>query len=131
MVHYETCIQSLMAQVQDLRTQNQELQRSDQELSQAVPAAAGITQFYGDQMTKILSTLAKHDQTVWAYHHDSEAVAASVADHLKMSKSNTAKCFSAAETLAKHYATIASRIDAWDQRYATATEPITPVPPPP
>ena len=44
MVHYETCIRSLMAQVQHWRTQNLELQRSHQELSQAVSAAAGIIQ---------------------------------------------------------------------------------------
>ena len=50
-MHYETCIQSLMAQVQDLRTQNLELQRSQQELSQAVASTARISQSYGDQMT--------------------------------------------------------------------------------
>ena len=32
-VHYEPCIQSLMAQVKDLRTHNLELQRSQRELS--------------------------------------------------------------------------------------------------
>ena len=36
MVHYETCIQSLVAQVQDLRAQSPGLQQSQQELSQAV-----------------------------------------------------------------------------------------------
>ena len=66
-VHYETCIQSLMAQVQDLRTQNLKLQRSQQELSQAVAAAAGISQSYGDRMTGILSTLAKFDAVVQGY----------------------------------------------------------------
>ena len=54
-VHYETCIQSLMAQVKDLRTQNLELQRSQQELSQAVASTAGISQSYGDRMTEICS----------------------------------------------------------------------------
>ena len=52
-VHYETCIQSLMAQVKDLRTQNLELQRSHQELSQAVASTVGISQSYGDGMTPI------------------------------------------------------------------------------
>ena len=51
-VHYETCIQSLMAQVEDLRTQKLELQRSHQELSQAVASTAGISQSYGDRMTQ-------------------------------------------------------------------------------
>ena len=91
-VHYETCIQSLMAQVKDLRTQNLELQRSHQELSQAVAPAAGISQSYGDQMTQICSTLAKFDAAVQGYRRDSKVVEASVADHLKMSNSNTAKC---------------------------------------
>ena len=45
-VHYETCIRSLMAQVQDLRTQSLELQRSQQELIQAAATAAGIRQSY-------------------------------------------------------------------------------------
>jgi hypothetical protein len=69
-----------MAQVRDLQTQNQELQRSHQELSQAVLAAAGISQSYGDRMTQILSTLAKHDEVVRGYQRDYKAVAASVAD---------------------------------------------------
>ena len=56
MVHYEMCIQSLMVHVQDLRTQNLEPQRSHQELSQALAAAAGISQFYGDGMTQMLCT---------------------------------------------------------------------------
>ena len=46
MVHYETCIQSLMAQVQDLRGQNLELQRSEQDLSEAVASTTGISQSY-------------------------------------------------------------------------------------
>ena len=110
MVHYETCILSLMAQVQDLRTQNQELQRSNQELSQALATAAGFSQCYGDRMAQILSTLVKYDTAVQGYQRDSRAVAASVADHLKMTNSNTAKCFSAVETLATCHATAASRI---------------------
>ena len=118
-VHYETCIQSLMAQVQDLRAQNLELQRSQQELSQAVASTAGISQSYGDRMTQILSTLAKFDAVVKGYQRDSKAVEASVSDHLKMSNSNTAKCFSAVETLAPCYAAVASRIDAWDHWYST------------
>ena len=44
MVLYETCIQCLMAQVQDLRAQYLELQQSHQELSQAVASAAGTSQ---------------------------------------------------------------------------------------
>ena len=48
-MHYETCIQSLMAQVQDLRAQNLELQRSQQEPYQALASTAGITQSYGDR----------------------------------------------------------------------------------
>ena len=58
-------------------------------------------------------------------------MAASVADHLKMSNHNTAKCFSAVEALAKNYATIASPLDEWDRWYATPTEPVVVVPPPP
>ena len=130
MVHYETCLQSLMAELRDLQTQNQELQQSHQELSQAVSAAAGISQSYGDPMTQLLSTLTKHDEVVRGYRRESKAVAASVADHLKMSNSNTAKCFGVVETLAKHYATVASRIDARQQWYATPTEPVMGVPPP-
>ena len=56
---------------------------------------------------------------------------ASVADHLKMSNSNTAKCFSAAESLATRYAAVASRIDAWDHWDSTPTELVTVVLPPP
>ena len=74
MVHYETCIQSLMAQVKELRTQNLELQRSQQEPSQAVASTAGISQSYGDRMTQILSTLAKFDAAVQGYQRDSKAV---------------------------------------------------------
>ena len=66
-VHYETCIQSLMAQVQDLQTQNLELKRSHQELSQAVASAAGISQSYRERMTQILSTLAKFGAVVQGY----------------------------------------------------------------
>ena len=131
MVHYETCIQSLTAQVKDLRTENLELQRSHQELSQAVPSTVGISQSYGDWMTKILSTLAKFDAAVQGYRRDSKVMEASVADHLKMSNSNTAKCFSAVESLATHYAAVASRIDAWDHWYSTPAEPVTVVLPPP
>ena len=107
----KTCIQSLMAQVQDLRTQNLKLQRSEQELSQAVAAAAGISQSYGDRMTGILSALAKFDAVVPGYKQDSGAVAASVADNRIMSNSDTTKCFSAVETLATRYATVATRIN--------------------
>ena len=130
-VHYETCIQSLMAQVKDLRTQNLELQRSHQELSQAVASTVGISQSYGDRMTQILSTLAKFDAAVQGYRRDSKVVEASVADHLKMSNGNTAKCFSAVESLATRYAAVASRIDAWDHWYSTPAEPVTVVIPPP
>ena len=70
MVYYETCIQSLVAQVQDLGTQNLELQRSQQDLSQAVASTTGISQFYGDRMTLILSTLAKFDTVVQGYNTD-------------------------------------------------------------
>ena len=66
-MHYETCIQSLMAQVRDLQSRNQELQRSHRELSQAVAAVAGISQSYGDRMTQILSTQAKQDALVRDY----------------------------------------------------------------
>ena len=130
-VHYETCIQSLMAQVKDLRTQNLELQRSHQELFQAVASTVGISQSYGDRMTQILSTLAKFDAAVQGYRRDSKVLEASVADHLKMSNGNTAKCFSAVESLATCYATVASRIDAWDHWYSTPAEPVTVVLPPP
>ena len=132
-VHYETYIQSLMAQVQDLRTRNLELQRSQQELFQAVSSTAGISQSYGDQMTQILSTLAKFVAVVQGYQRDSKAVDAGVSDHLKMFNSKTAKCFDAVETLAARYAAVASRIDAWDHWYSTPAEPDTVValPPPP
>ena len=80
-VHYETCIQSLMAQVQDLRAQSLELQRYHQELSQAVASTAGISQSYGDRMTQILSTLAKLDAVVQGYQQNSKGVAASESDH--------------------------------------------------
>ena len=130
-VHYETCIQSLMAQVQAFGTQNLELQRSQQELSQAVASTAGISQSYGDRMTQILSALAKFDAVVQGYQRDLRTVAASLADHLKMSNSNTAKSFSAVVMLATCYAAVASRIVAWDRWYATPAEPVTVVPPPP
>ena len=111
-----------MAQVRDLRNQNLELQRSHQELSQAVASTVGISQSYGDRMTQILSTLAKFDAAVQGYRRDSKVVEASVADHLKMSNGNTAKCFSAVESLATRYASVASRIDAWDHWYSTPAE---------
>ena len=63
-VHYETCMQSLMPQVRDLRAQNLELQRSQQEFSRAVASTAGISHSYGDRMTQILSTLAKFEAVV-------------------------------------------------------------------
>ena len=129
-MHYETCIQSLMAQVQDLRTQNLELQRSQQELSQAVPSAAGISQSNGDRMTQILSTLANFDAVVQGYQRDARAVAASVSVDLKMSNSKTANCFSAVEMLTTRSPAVASRIHAWDHWYATPAEPDTMVPPP-
>ena len=110
MVPYETCIQSLMAHVQDLRAQNLQLQRSQQELSQAVASTYGISQSYGEQMTQVLSTLAKFDAVVQGYQRGSRVLAASVADNLKMTNRSTAKCFSAVETLATRYAAVASRI---------------------
>ena len=82
-------------------------------------------------MTQILSTLAKLDTVVQGYQQNSRATAASVADHLKMSNSNTAKCFSAVDTLATRCATVGSRIDVWDQWYTRPTEPVTLVLPPP
>ena len=130
-VHYETRIQSLMAQVKDLRAQNLELQRSNQELSQAVASTAGISQSYGDRMTQIFSTLAKFDAAVQGYRRDSKVVEASVADHPKMSNGNTAKCFKAVESLATRYAPVASRIDAWDHWYSRPAERVTVVLPPP
>ena len=54
-----------------------------------------------------------------------------MADHLKMSNSNTAKCFSAVESLATRYAAVASRIDAWDHCYSMPAEPVTVVMPAP
>ena len=120
-----------MAQVQDLRAQNLELQRSQQELSGAVASTASISQSYGDRMSQILSALAKFDAVVQGYQQDSKAVEASASDHLKMSHSNTAKCFSAVETLATRYAAVASRIDAWDHWYSTPADPDTVIPPPP
>ena len=120
-----------MAQVKDLRTQNLELQRSHQKLSEAVASTVGISQSYGDQMTQILSTLAEFDAAVQGYRRDSKVVEASVADHPKMSNGNTAKCFSAVESLATRYAAVASRIDAWDHWYSTPAEPVTVVLPPP
>ena len=130
-VHYETCIQSLMAHVKDLRNQNLELQRSHQELSQAVASTAGISQSYGDRMTQILSTLAKFDSAVQGYRRDSKVMEASVADHLEMSNSNRANCFSTVESFATCYAAVSSRIDAWDHWYSPPTEPVMVVLPPP
>ena len=54
-----------------------------------------------------------------------------MADHLAMSNSSTAKCFSALESLATHYAAVASGINAWDHWYSTPTDPVTVVLPPP
>ena len=54
-----------------------------------------------------------------------------MSDHLEMSNSNTAKCFSALKTLATRYAAGASRIDAWNHWYSTPAEPDTVVPPTP
>ena len=68
---------------------------------------------------------------VQGYRRDSKVVEASVADHLKMSNGNTAKCFSAVESLATRYVAVASRIDVWDHRYSTPAEPVTVVLPPP
>ena len=129
-VHFETCIQALTAQVRDLQAQNQELQRSHRELSQAVAAVTGISQSYGDRMSQILSTLAKQEEVVRGYQRESRGVAAGVADHLKMSNSNTAKCFSAVEALAARCDALTSRLDEWDRWYATPTEPAGRVPPP-
>ena len=133
-MHYETCIQSLMAQVEDLRTQNLELQQSHQEFSEAVASTVGISQSYGDQMTKIMSTLARFDAAVQGYRQDSKVIEASMADHFKMSNGNTAKCFSAVESITTRYATAASRMDAWDHGYSTPAELVTvvlPSAPPP
>ena len=79
----------------------------------------------------MLSPLAKFDGVVQGYQLDSTAVAASVLDHLKMSNSNTSKCFSAVETLVTRSAAVASRVDAWEHCYARPAEPDTVVPPPP
>ena len=130
-VHFETCIQALTAQVRDLQAQSQELQRSHRELSQAVAAVTGISQSYRDRMSQILSTLAKQEEVVRGYQRESKGVAAGVADHLKMSNSNTAKCFRALETLAARCDALTSRLDEWDRWYATPTEPPVRVPPPP
>ena len=129
MVQYETCIQSLMAQVQDLRTQNLELQWSHQELSQTVAPAAGISQSYRDRMSQNWSTLTNYNTLVQGYQQDSRAVAPSVVDHPTMSNRHMAKCFSSVKTLAMHCATVASRIHVWDQWYATPTQPVLVVPP--
>ena len=56
-----------MAQVQDLRAQNLELQPYQQELSQAVASTAGISQSYGERVTRIFSTFAKFDAVVQGY----------------------------------------------------------------
>ena len=120
-----------MAQVKDLRSQNLELQRSHQEPSQAVASTVGISQSYGDRMSQISSTLAKFDAAVQGYRRDSKVMEASAADHLQMSNGNTAKCFSAVESLATRYAAVASRSNAWDHSYSTPAEPVTVVLPPP
>ena len=52
-----------------------------------------------------------------------------MSDHLKMSNTNTAKCFSAVEMLATPYAAVAHMMDAWDHWYATPAEPDTVIPP--
>ena len=129
-LHNEMCIRSLTAQITDLQSRNQELQRSHQELSQDVAAVAGIPQSYGDRMTQILSTQAKQQALVPDYLQESREMVASVADHLRMYNHNTAKCYSAVEALAKNYATMASRLDEWDQWYTTPTQPVLVVPPP-
>ena len=54
-----------------------------------------------------------------------------MSDHLNMSNSNTAKCFSAVETLSVRYAAVASRIDTRDHWYSTPVAPDMVVPPPP
>ena len=54
-----------------------------------------------------------------------------MADHLKMSYRNTAKCFRTVESLATRYAAVESRIDAWDHCYSRRTELVTVVLPPP
>ena len=120
-----------MAQVKDLRLQDLELQRSHQELSQAAASTACMSQSYGDRMTQILSTLAKFDTAVQGYLRDSKVMEASVADHRKMSNSNTAKCLRAVESLATRSATVASRFDARDHWYSMPTERVTVVLPPP
>ena len=112
-----------MAQMQDLRAENLELQRSQQELSQAVASPAGISQSYGDRMTQISSTLAVVDAVVQGYQRNSKTVETSVSDHIKMSNSNTANCFSSVETLATRYTAVASRINAWHHWYSTRAEP--------
>ena len=117
-VHYETCMQSLMAQVKDLRIQNLELQRSHQELSQAVASTAGISQSYGDRMTQILSTLAKFDAVVQGYRRDSKVMEASVADHLKMSNSNGGVTRSERLHCAKALSCVAVVVESLATRYA-------------
>ena len=64
-------------------------------------------------MTQILSTLPQYDAAVQGEQRDSRPVAASVADHPKVSNSKTARCFRPVEMPADHYATVASRIDVW------------------
>ena len=131
MVHYDTRIQSLTAEVRNLQYKNQELQRSYQELSQAVAGAAGISQSYGDRMTQTLSTGADQGALVRDHRWGSRDIAASVEDHLQMSNHNRANCFSAAETLGQHYATIASGLDELHRWYTAGTDPAVVVPPPP
>ena len=82
-------------------------------------------------MTQILLTQAKQEGLVRDYQGKSRAMAANVQDHLKMSRHNTAKCFSVAGALAEQHATIASRPDEWDRWDTTPTEPVLIVPPSP
>ena len=91
MVHYKTCIHSLLARLRDLKSRNQDLQLFDQERSPAVAAVTGISQSYGDPMTQILSTVAEQDEVVQGYQRELRVVAASVADVLKLSNNNTLK----------------------------------------
>ena len=89
MVHNKTCIDSLLAR--DLKSQKKDLQRFHQELSPAVAGVTGISRSYRDPMTRILSTVAKQDEVVQGCQQEFGVVAASVADHVKMSNNNTAK----------------------------------------
>ena len=114
MVHYKTYIPILMAQVSDLQSQNQELQPSDEDLSQALAPVTGISQSYGDPRAQILSTVAKQNEVVWGCQGESRVVAAKVADHSENVQHQHGQHLSAVETIVKHYAIVASRLDAWD-----------------